>query len=269
VTDNARFDGSIPAAYDRYLGPLLFEPYAADLAARFQRLAPTQMLELACGTGILTRALRAALPPNASLTATDLNQPMLDYAQAKLTDQTAIQWRQADACSLPFPNASFDAVACQFGLMFVPDKPLAVAEARRVLRTGGQVCFSVWDDLSHNPLGRIAHDTITGFFPNSPPDFYLVPFGLSDHEHLSRLMGDAGFREVRLQTLALEGRSPSALEAATGLVTGNPILTALGERGITDAAPVITAVAQALARAGGAAPFRLPMQAVIVSGRAA
>ena len=140
---NARFLGTIPELYDRHLGPVIFEPYALDLSRRVAAAAPASVLEVACGTGILTQQLRAHLPPTAQLVATDLNQPMIDYARAKPGTAIPIHWRPADAAALPFPAASFGAVACQFGLMFVPDKEAAFREARRVLAQGGLFAFNV------------------------------------------------------------------------------------------------------------------------------
>src|SRR5437867_11146970 len=151
MTDpNARFEGSIPENYDRYLGPVLFEPYARDLARRVQAMEKTRLLEVACGTGIVTRHLRERLPAGARLVATDLNPPMLDFARRKLEGVRGIDWQPADACALPFPAASFDAVGCQLGLIFVPDKSAELHAARRVLVPGGAFLFSVWDSLERN-----------------------------------------------------------------------------------------------------------------------
>jgi len=268
MTDhNAQFTGSIPVAYDRHLGPLLFEPYADDLVARLDLVGVTAVLELASGTGILTARLRDAIPATAALTATDLNEPMLGVAQAKTLDRE-ITWRPADAQDLPFPDASFDVVASQFGIMFVPDKARAFREARRVLRPHGQLAFNVWLSLAENPVGRIAHDTIGQFFSSDPPTFYQVPFGFSDESLIRELLTAAHFEVVGCHRVTLEARSPSALDAARGLVTGNPILLAVGERATASAEEIIRAVAAALAAEGGASPLRLPMRALVVLARA-
>jgi SAM-dependent methyltransferase len=118
------FAGSIPAIYDNYLGPLIFEPYAQDLANRLSALHPERVLETAAGTGIVTRALLRSLSGGAGIVATDLNQPMLDHA-AKQVSSSRLSWQKADAQALPFPDATFDAVVCQFGVMFFPDKQKA------------------------------------------------------------------------------------------------------------------------------------------------
>jgi len=268
MTDhNVQFTGSIPAAYDRYLGPLLFEPYAAELVDRLGSVPMASVLELAAGTGILTERLRRAMPATAALTATDLNEPMLGIAQAKLPE-LGITWQTADAQDLPFPDASFDLVACQFGIMFVPDKARALREARRVLRPRGQLAFSVWLSLAENPVGRIARDTIRQFFPSDPPTFYDVPFGFSDESLLRELLHEAHFEGVSCHRVALEARSPSALDAASGLVTGNPVLLEVTKRATAPVEEIIRTVAAALAAEGGAAPLRLPMRALVVLARA-
>lgn len=268
MTDaNAYFHGSIPEVYDRHLGPVIFEPYADDLARRVAERAPKSVLEIACGTGILTERLRKSLPPGSSLTATDLNQPMIDCARAKLQGVDGIEWRQADAAALPFPPASFDAVACQFGVMFVPDKQAAFREARRMLVNGGWFVFNVWDDLSHNPFGRIAHETVAGFFPKDPPTFYQVPFGFHDRNVIKHHLADNGFVDASLEEVTLETRSATARSFATGLVKGNPVVIAIQERNMAPE-PIIDAVEAALIRAGGDNPFRASMRALVVTAKA-
>src|SRR6266851_4775897 len=145
------FAGSIPQFYDQKLGALLFAPYAADMAMRVRSLSSGRLLETAAGTGIVTRQLATHLPPDVEIVATDLNQPMLDYAAAQPGLQR-VKWQQADALALPFPDASFDAVVCQFGVMFFPDRTKAYREARRVLRPGGHLVFNVWDRIEASPV---------------------------------------------------------------------------------------------------------------------
>src|SRR3954452_24830453 len=144
------FAGSIPENYDRYMVPLIFEPFAADLAQRAASFSPSAVLEIAAGTGVVTRALAPKLSPGASYTVTDLNQPMLDYAASQQPADSRISWRQADALALPFEEGSFDVVCCQFGAMFFPDRHLGFSEARRVLKPGGSFVFNVWDRIEEN-----------------------------------------------------------------------------------------------------------------------
>jgi ubiquinone/menaquinone biosynthesis C-methylase UbiE len=264
---NARFVGSIPENYDRYLGPVLFEPYARDLARRVPVKEGTRLLEVACGTGIVTRHLRERLPAGGRLVATDLNPPMLDFARRKLGGAGGIDWQPADACVLPFPDGSFDVLVCQFGLMFVPEKETALREARRVLAPGGTFLFSVWDSLEKNTFAKKANETIAGFFPDNPPTFYQVPFSLHRTDTVQEMLAAAGFSDVRVEALAFGGESPSSRDLARGLVEGNPVGNTIRERGDIDAAEVIEAVARVLAREFGDRPIRIPLHAFVLTAR--
>ena len=175
-SDSARFTGSIPEHYDRILGPIIFADYAADIARRTAASCPPRVLETAAGTGIVTRRLRDALPPARALTATDLNPPMLEVARDKFRPDEQVEFQPADATALPFADASFDAVVCQFGVMFYPDKAKSYREVHRVLAPGGRYFFNVWDSHRYNPFGRIAHGVVQRLFPIDPPQFYKVPF---------------------------------------------------------------------------------------------
>jgi SAM-dependent methyltransferase len=238
---DAVFAGSIPALYDHYLGPLLFAPYAADIAARAAALAPERILETAAGTGIVTAALAAALP-EAEITATDLNQAMLDVAAGALT---GIDFRQADAQALPFADAAFDLVVCQFGVMFFPDRIAAFAEARRVLRPGGAFLFNAWDRLERNPVTAAIGDALAKRFPDDPPGFYArVPFGYHDPARIAGDLRAAGFTGIAIETLALTSRV-DARAAATGLCQGTPLRAEIEARG--DLAEATAAAMAALA----------------------
>src|SRR3954447_10884997 len=187
------FEGSIPETYDRYLGPLLFEPYARDLAARLAALAPARLLETAAGTGVATRALARALPAGTAIVATDLNRPMLDLAAARM-ETAEVTWQQADALALPFEDETFDAVACQFGAMFFPDKAAAYREARRVLRRGGRLVMSVWDRIGRNELSHVVDEAVVAQFPEDPPRFLArVPYGYHDADAIIDELRAAGF----------------------------------------------------------------------------
>src|SRR2546423_1133323 len=265
---NAQFAGSIPAAYDRYLGPILFQPYAEDLAERLKAGGNTSVLELACGTGILTLVLRDRLPATVRLVATDLNEPMIRNAATKFTHNAAIEWKQADASSLPFDDKSFDAVLCQFGIMFVPDKALCAREAHRVLKPGGAFLFNVWDSMEHNDLGRIAHETISSFFEKEPPTFYQVPFGYYDQAEIKRVIEAGGFSNVHVDVISKTSVATRAEDAAIGLVHGNPVSVAIAERDAVLLPAITAAVADALRKHFGAPIFRAPMRAIVVQARA-
>lgn len=253
--------------YERHLGPALFEPYAIDLAQLVADCTPGSVLEMACGTGILTQQLRTHLKPTVTLTATDINPGMLDYAQRKLKDLKGVDWRQADIAHLPFPGASFEGVVCQFGLMFVPDKDRAFREMRRVLVNGGVLAFNVWDRMNANPWGIIAHETVGEFFPENPPQFFKAPCGFSDIDVLRGLLTASGFDTVTIQTVRKECYSQTAKSLAIGLIEGAPILAEIQERG-GSSRPIVDAVTTALAKTGGENPYRSTMQAIVVMARA-
>ena len=196
VERHAAFVGSIPANYDQYLGPILFHQYADDLAARLPVFRGVRVLEIACGTGILTERLVRRVAGQGTLVATDLNEAMIAHARTRIPADPALEWRQADGTSLPFPDRAFDAAVCQFGLMFFPDKAKGVREALRILRPGGTYLLSVWGKIEENTICRIAHDTFRAFFPDDPPQFYQIPFSLHDTAAVRALLVDAGFGDV-------------------------------------------------------------------------
>jgi ubiquinone/menaquinone biosynthesis C-methylase UbiE len=204
------FTGSIPENYDRYMVPLIFKPFAADLAQRAATLSPGAVLETAAGTGVVTRALAPRLSPGASYIITDLNQPMLDYAASRLAPDSRIKWRQADALALPFENAAFDLVCCQFGAMFFPDRSSAYREAKRVLKPGGHFLFSVWDRIEENVFADDVTNALAKIFPNDPPRFLArTPHGYHDTALIRRELEDAGFSRVVIETRAEQSRASS------------------------------------------------------------
>ena len=204
------FAGSIPENYDRYMVPLIFEPYAADLAQRAASLSPSAVLETAAGTGVVTRALAQKLPSGASYIVTDLNQPMLDYAASQQQPDTRIKWRQADALALPFENAAFDLVCCQFGAMFFPDRSAGYREAKRVLKPGGHFLFNVWDRIEENEFADDVTNALARIFPNDPPRFMArTPHGYHDTALIRRELEAAGFSRVTIETTAKQSRASS------------------------------------------------------------
>jgi len=210
------FSGSIPALYDTYLGPLIFEPFAEDLAMRLSGVGTGCILETAAGTGILTRALVRSLPTSVSVIATDLNKPMLDHAAAQLPS-SRVSWQIADAQSLPFPAGTFDGVACQFGVMFFPDKPQAYREARRVLKPGGRFVFSVWDRIEHNEFADIVTGAAAELFPHDPPRFLArTPHGFHEKDAIIEAVRSAGFDDVTAQTLTRRSLAASCRDPAIG-----------------------------------------------------
>jgi ubiquinone/menaquinone biosynthesis C-methylase UbiE len=261
---DTHFAGSIPGLYDRYLGPLLFEPYAAEVARRAKALAPSRIIEVAAGTGIVTAALHAALPA-ATIVATDLNQAMLDVA-AERVRSNKVSFRTADAQDLPFGDGEFDLVVCQFGVMFYPDKVKGNAEARRVLREGGSYIAVIWDRLDSNPASRIAHDAVAALYPDDPPLFLArTPFGYAEPGWIERDMRAAGFEQVRVETVALDSQPVSASDAATGLVAGSPLRSEIEQRNPDGLQQAIDAVAEALGNLGTGATIDSRLSAHIVT----
>jgi SAM-dependent methyltransferase len=256
------FTGSVPENYDRFLGPLFFEPYARDLAKRALTSAPSQVLELAAGTGIVTAILRETLPATTAILATDLNPAMIACARGKPNMPANITWQQADAQQLPFEDERFDAVICQFGLMFLPDKPRGLREAFRVLKHGGRLLFSTWDGLERNPLGSEAHNYLSTRFPNDPPKFMLTPFGWSDVEAITGLVREAGFSQVRSEAVDLTARASNAEAVATGLLVGSPAAAQIAERGVTPA-DLVEGLVKQLSKRYGTGAFDTPMRAFV------
>ena len=266
--EDAKFVGTIPAAYDDGLGPVIFAPFADDLAARVREsVRRGRLLEVACGTGLLTRRLTTQLSPEVLITATDLNDAMILHAKTKVPPSSRLDWRVADAVALPFPSGTFDAVACQFGLMFVPDKLAALREARRVLKPGGMFFFNVWCRIEDNAFARVVHETIAKFFDDHPPTFYQVPFGYHDEAVIQAHLDQVGFVHSTRQRVRLEISASSTRQFARGLVEGNPIVHSIRDAGLSTPM-IIDAVAAALAAEGGDAPFRSKANALVCTVRA-
>ncbi len=266
-TSASHFTGEIPDLYDRGLGPVIFAPYAADIAARAAASNPMRLLETAAGTGIVTRRLRDMLPAGAQFTATDLNADMLERARARCATGDTITFMPADATDLPFPAGSFDAVVCQFGVMFFPDKARSYREVRRVLRDGGRYVFNVWDSQAHNAFGRVAHQTASQSCPADPPAFFQVPFGYHDVAAIRESLHAAGFSEVDVTVLRLESPVTDAAMFARGLVFGTPLIEQLrGRRGV-DPEQVLAKLTAALQDELSVSTSPLELQAIVFEAR--
>lgn len=259
------FAGSIPELYDTHLVPLIFEPYATDLAGRVAPLGPSRVLEIAAGTGVVARAMSKALPPQVELIATDLNQPMLDRAAA-IGTQRPVRWQQADAMQLPFGDAAFDVVVCQFGVMFFPDKVHALSEARRVLRPGGALLFNVWDRIEENEFADAVTNALAELFPADPPRFMArTPHGYFEEEAIARDVAAAGFRpEPRIETVAARSRAATAEMPAVAYCQGTPLRNEIEARSPTGLVAATTACAKAIAGRFGTGPVDGKIQAHIV-----
>ena len=260
------FAGSIPKLYETYLVPLLFEPYAADLASRLVARSPGRVLEVAAGTGVVTRALASALPARVSIVATDLNQPMLDQASALGTPRP-VEWRQADAMQLPFPDGTFDAVVCQFGVMFFPDKPKALSEARRVLRPGGVLIFNVWDRIEENEFADTVTAALVSVFPEDPPRFLArTPHGYHEPARIAQDLAGGGFvAPPEIITLAARSRARSPRDPAIAFCQGTPLRSEIEARDASRLEEATDVAADAIGRRFGRGAVDGKMQAHVVT----
>jgi SAM-dependent methyltransferase len=267
MTNDANcFTGSIPDHYEHGLAPAMFADFAEDMAGRVAAYRPLAVLEIAAGTGLVTRHLRDLLPVESTLLATDLNPPMLEVAKTKFREDESVDFAQMDGTLLDLPDESFDAVFCQFGIMFFRDRPKGMREAWRVLRPGGRYWFSVWDAHRHNPFARIAHETIGGFFPGNPPTFYLLPYGYASIDVIKDALLEAGFGDITANVLRHNRIfDPDAL--AQGMLYGNPVIEQIRTRGGVDPDEVVSAMAAAFRRELGASPCASTMQTITIGCR--
>jgi ubiquinone/menaquinone biosynthesis C-methylase UbiE len=263
-TNDKVFAGSVPEIYDRFMVPLIFEPYALDLAGRVAALAPGDVLETAAGTGVLTRALAARLPPTTRIVATDLNQAMLDQA-ARRPMGRGVEWKQADALALPFPDGCFDVVACQFGAMFFPDKVKGYGEARRVLHPGGRLLFNVWDRISENEFADVVTQALAEVFPADPPRFMArTPHGHHDVVPIKRDLAAAGFTDVAVETVDARSRAPTARQVAVAYCQGTPLRGEIDARDAARLEEATDRATDALARRFGPGPVDGRIRAIVI-----
>jgi ubiquinone/menaquinone biosynthesis C-methylase UbiE len=269
MTDNDRvFAGSIPALYERYLVPMIFASYAAGVARRVAMLRPRRVLEIAAGTGVVTRAMAGALP-DVEIVATDLNPAMLEQARATGTPRP-VEWRQADGMALPFDDGAFDVVVCQFGVMFFPDKPRAFAEVRRVLAPGGTFLFNVWDRVADNDFADAIGDALAAAFPDDPPRFMArTPHGYHDIAAIERDLAAAGFAQpARIETVAARSKAASARVVAVAYCQGTPWRNEIESRDRSRLDAATDAAEAEIARRFGDGPVDGKVQAIVVEARA-
>lgn len=263
------FSGSIPEVYDTYLVPLIFESYARDLAGRAASLSPLSVLETAAGSGVLTRALAPQLQGDAEYIASDLNQPMLDRAASRQGADDRISWQQADALRLPFDDAAFDAVCCQFGVMFFPDRVAGYTEARRVLKSGGRLLFNVWDRIEENVFARDVLDAVATLFPGDPPQFLArTPYGYSDVDLIREEVTVAGFKDVTITPVEDESRAPSPRHPAVAFCQGTPLRNEIEERDENALDAATDRASEAIATRHGAGPVSAKIRAYVIVAKA-
>jgi len=266
------FRGGVPDAYEQLMVPLMFQPYADDMVARVVARGPTAVLELAAGTGAVTRGLAAALPRETTLVATDLNPGMLAVAEARGASRPPgapdVVWRAADAQALPFEDGSFDLVVCQFGVMFFPDRPAAHAQVRRVLRPGGTSLFSTWDSIENNAVALAVDEAYRRVLPDAPPNVITrVAHGYHDPATI-RMDAEAGGLVVEtIDAVELVGVAESAAAAATAIPRGSPMRAELEPLGDETRARIEAITAELLRQRFGAGPIRTPIRAFVITAR--
>lgn len=260
------FEGSIPVLYQRHLAPLLFEPYAVDIAMRIAALAPPRLLETAAGTGVVTRELERVLGRGTAITATDLNQAMIDIATSVGTGHA--EWVQCDAMALPFDDDSFEVVACQFGVMFFSDRVRAYREAVRVLTADGVFIFTVWDSLAVNAVTRIVAEALVERYPDDAPSFIeRIPFGYFDMDLMRSELMTSGFSNVAFATVRLPSRADSSRKAAIGVCQGTPVRAEIESRETDGLEAATDDATRALIATFGSAGLESTMQAITVTAR--
>ncbi|HTN49608.1 MAG TPA: methyltransferase domain-containing protein [Burkholderiaceae bacterium] len=264
ATLDRTFAGSIPELYERYLVPLIFEPYAVDLAERVRRLQPRAVLEIAAGTGVVTRSLARALPASVTIVAADLNEPMLRHAEYRGTARP-VEWRTADALCLPFVDSSFDVVVCQFGVMFFPDRAAAHREVRRVLRDRGSFVFNVWDRIEDNEFADVVTESLAASFDDPPTFLRRIPHGYCDRGAITSDLAQGGFeRPPQLTTLAARSRAESAEAVAIAYCQGTPLRNEIEARNAISLERATGIAAAAIEARFGRGPVDAKVQATIV-----
>ena len=258
------FSGNIPRYYDLYLGPMFFEPYARYMASKIETIAPNRILELASGTGRLTKLLPTITNDNAEIIASDINPAMVSFGEENIKHDK-IKWLQVDAVSLPFEDESFDCVVVQFGVMFYSDRIKAYQEAKRVLKPGGTFIFATWDDIQFNAMPLITKETLEYFFPVDTPAFYSVPFSYFDKKQINSDLTEAGFSNIKTETKQLKGFSASAHDAAKGLIQGTPTVTAIEERDAEKLPLILDNLLNKITQKFGTSTLEVPLQAIVVS----
>lgn len=260
------FSGSIPEVYDRYLVPLIFKSYAIDLARRVALTDPQDVLETAAGTGVLTRAIASRLPEYARLLATDLNQQMLERAKGQQYHHHRIEWKQADALALPFPDQGFDVVACQFGVMFFRDKIQGYKDAHRVLKPGGQFVFNVWDRISENEFADTVTDALSALFPHDPPRFLTrTPHGYHNVEKICEELTAAGFAHVSIETAEHTSKAASPSDPAIAYCQGTPLRNEIEVRDTSRLEDATRFATAALLRRFGSGPIEGRIRAHVIT----
>jgi len=264
-TSDSLFTDDVARFYEATLVPLIFEPYAEDLAARAVALEPNNVLEVACGTGVVTRALAATLPESCEIIATDLNNTMVAHAELVGAVRT-VSWRQADVMALPYDDESFDVVVCQFGVMFFPDRVAAYREVRRVLRTGGTFLFNIWNDIEHNEFAAVVTDAVGTLYPKDPPVFLArTPHGHGCPTEIEADASAAGFKKCELFQLDNISVASTPDVPAIAYCQGTPLRNEIEAREPGGLQRATEAATEAIRARYGPGPVEGRISAVVVS----
>ena len=264
MTDSVTFSGSIPKIYDEILGPAYFVPYAIETAKRAAAFHPKTILEVACGTGIVTKELCKSIREGI-ITATDISADMLSVAKEKLSSEKNIIWKEANAMELPFADEKFDLVVCQFGAKFFQDKQKAFSEMHRVLKKSGKFIFSTWDKLSNNPVANAGRQILLDFFEGNPPPNLKTAFSMSDENEIKALLQSTSFTSVNFEIIYLPCIAESAELLAFAQVDGSIISNLIREKD-ENAVPVLrNKIAESISGKFGNNPVKGTMQAIVVT----
>jgi SAM-dependent methyltransferase len=275
MTNLIQFNKSIPQKYEDYLTPFIFDPYAEDLVERIDASISTKpgttnlknVLELACGTGAVTRQLLAHLPPTVHLTATDLQPDMLDIAKFSVAKRhlsaSNITWDTVDMTDIPYADNRFDLIVCQFGLMLVPEKLKALTEMYRVLKPGGRLLFSVWSGIRHNQIWDITGSVIGSFIGTNPMLQDPGPFSMADSSIGLELLKKAGFPDATATAVDKTGKIETAARAVKGITEGLPVFTAISQKDPSLPAKIQTALEVELVNQLGDHPLQSSLQALV------
>ena len=260
------YSGTIPANYEKYLGPMFFEPYAKVMSERTWYSYPQKVLELACGTGRLTRRLISEMPVESELTISDINTEMLREGKRYIQNgNSRLEWKVIDAAEIPYEDDTFDCIVCQFGVMFFCDRQKAFKEIYRTLKPGGKFIFCVWNEITDNPLARIADNVLKYYFSENTPPFYSVLYSYNDAEIIKKDLSQGGFGEIMIENCELSGYSESARHSAQGLVEGTPAISAIQERDITKLPFIMQKMISDITLEFGENDLSIPLSAKVVT----
>lgn len=262
--DQPVFSGVVAENYERYFSPMFFKVPAKDLVSRIPG-EPGAILELACGTGQVTRLLKEKFP-NAKITATDINPDMISAAKKAMNGGEGIEWKIMDAQEISSADNTYDVIVCQFGVMFFPDKAKSMLDAHRVLKPGGKYIFSSWDRIENQRVAEITRDIVLSYFKDDPPTFFNVPFSMYEPPLMEGLLKDAGFKDVSVKNVHLEGRSANPEEAAIAFTMGNPIYFAICERDESKLPEIRSDVQKKFTQEFGTESLRIPLSLWVSEG---